>query len=166
MRKIIIILVIVCLVFLGFSLIRKKSNDISGKSTTNEVTKTKAANLIKGSVLISDKEFLNRLIKYMKLDIKQDYKEIYRNYLSKGYLSKYYLDVTNEEEYEESKANLQLFTIEYLEITNFKALKSDKYQVDLIKKDGYEGDELVKKVWYIFIKENDSWKLDDSGLIK
>ncbi len=183
MKKMIIILGIVFIIVAGLYLINnaKSENVTTNKVSQNSSQKSQGTidaqqdnknnqneqvKQIKGISLVTDKEFQNRLIQFMKLDIEQNYKEIYSKYLSKGYLKKYYIDVKNADEYEKSKDESQLFAIEFLEITYFRILRSDKYQVDLTRKDGYEGDEIIKKVKYLFIKENNQWEIDDSGLIR
>ena len=128
------IFIIVTFTLLGLSFVNQKRNDtyiaseIKDNSNTTISANNVGRNLIKGFNLISDKKFQDRLLKYMHLMKEQNYKEIYKHFLSTNYLNKYYCDVTNADEYEGSRGSLELITVEYLEILGFKILDAKKYQ--------------------------------------
>jgi len=165
------IFILVIFVLIGLSFVNQKRNDTSDASDIKDNSNTTISvnnvgrNLIKGFNLISDKKFQDQLLKYMQLKKEQNYKEIYRHFLSTNYRSKYYRDVTNADEYEESRGSLELITVEFLEIFSFKILDVEKYQVDILQKDEFEGHESLKKVRCFFIEEEGAWKLDDEELL-
>lgn len=119
---------------------------------------------IKGSNIIKDSEFKKALLDYISIDAKRDYLSQYQ-LLSSSYLEKYYKNISAEE-YQRVEKQSEIVVLGYLEITAYELLNEKKYQVDLIRKDGFEGEEYVKKVRYYFIKENNTWKLFDTDLLE
>ncbi|NLY74441.1 MAG: hypothetical protein GX075_03985 [Firmicutes bacterium] len=119
---------------------------------------------IKGSDKINDNEFKKVLLDYISIDVKRDYLSQY-NLLSSFYLERYYKNITSAEEYQKMEKQSEIVVLGYLEITAYELLNENKYQVDLIRKDGFEGEEYIKKVRYYFIKENNTWKLFDTDLL-
>ena len=158
-RKSLIVLIVI---ILGVIFIISSANFIkAAKAMSDDVLK------IKGISIISDKNFKRELLQYLSLDVKRDYRNIYK-YLSSGYISRYYKSVKNANEFEriEAKGGNELVVLDYLNINGFKIINKYKYQVDLIRKDGFEGNEYIKKVRYYFINEKNIWKLDDSALLE
>lgn len=170
-KKLIGIFILIIFVLIGLSFVNQKRNetseasDIKDNSNTTLSVNNGGLNLIKGFDLISDKKFQDQLLKYMQLKKEQNYKEIYKRFLSRNYRSKYYRDVKNADEYEESRGRLELITVEFLEIFDFKILNVEKYQVDILQKDEFEGHESLKKVRCFFLEEEGVWKLDDEELL-
>lgn len=120
---------------------------------------------IKGVEIVTDNNFKKDLCQFLWLDLNRDYKKIYY-YLSTKYIEKYYKNIKSADEYYKKESRNEVFTLEYIEVTNYKMIDESNCQIDLIRKDGFEGNEFIKEVRYFFIKEKSNWKLNDSDLIK
>lgn len=159
MKKVKMILIVILLAAVSIFIIQNYNHNRESNANKNTFALD-----IKGSNKINDNEFKEALLDYISIDAKRDYLSQY-NLLSSSYLERYYKNITSAEEYQKTEKQSEIIVLGYLEITAHKLLNENKYQVDLIRKDGFEGEEYIKKVRYYFIKENNTWKLFDTDLL-
>ncbi len=123
---------------------------------------------IHGSELISDIKFKETVLHYLYYELKLDYINIY-SYLSNNYLTqlrkfapKVIKDarITNAIEYKNFMNSSELTYIDFEQITSYKEINKNNYQVGIIYLVNSEGENYKINSYYYFVKENNEWKFD------
>lgn len=165
MKKLIILLgVIFVILASAFIWLRYSNWQVSGSNKTELIRLEES---IKGLQLITDKDFKIRLIEYLDVEEKKDYKKVY-NYISQQYLNINYPNVKNAEEFQKARGDKYMWEvgIKYTEVINFVVINTTNYQVDLKFQYYAEDVEGQGKMRMFFVKEDNLWKYVDEKILE
>lgn len=134
--------------------------DFIGYAASNNMIKN-----LKGLDLITDENFKQQMLLILNTIVKRDFKTEY-NYLSKSVIKNHCPKVKNADDFIKFMKGISYYPdgagfAEFNEVTKFKIISKQNYQVGFNIKNVSEGTLFDDRATYFFVFEDDKWKIDN-----